>query len=216
MRLSILRSAAPSRPITPPILMEDNVVPHPDYPVNAMGQPEFASVILTMDHMLERDSFHCSQKAVYSTERPDEALVSLFDYYREEELIRRSITREILLDLRNEPNATMAAYVVPAWKVAALAAERLDLNIVANNPGAVQKAENNIVQVILSQQLLSRLTHHKDFGNGSSLMAMNNLVNFLGDNLAGMPESRLVAYKFDQFNEANQEVKLDPEYDPKN
>lgn len=156
MRLSILKAASPNRPM--PIV--ENGEPDARYPRNAKGQPEFGSVILTLDHLVESSDIHYHQKAVYSTETAAEALLSLMhDYYPKlgaPALSMDKATFEILKQLDDSPDDSIALFFVP---------------VVRDRTGGL------IVQVILSQIALQRLVTHPAYGNGSALLAMNELVN---------------------------------------
>lgn len=154
-RLSILKGA---RPYVAPVQAVEGEV-DPRYPRNNRNQPEFGSVLLTLDHMVDSDGFHVHQKCVYSTETPSEALMSLMhDYYPKHggpALNLDKSTFEILKQMDASPEEAIALYFVP---------------VVTDRTGGT------IVQVILSLLALQRLVAHPAYGNGSSLMAMNNLV----------------------------------------
>jgi hypothetical protein len=69
---------------------------HP-YPSNANGDPEFASVLVTLDpKFISRGDHHVVQKMVYSTQMPEETVLSLFKYYGEAEFAQRPDIVEIL------------------------------------------------------------------------------------------------------------------------
>lgn len=155
MQLSILKAARPY--VAPVQALEGEADPR--YPRNNRNQPEFGSVILTLDHLLDNSSFHVHQKCVYSTETPAEALMSLMhDYYPNlggPKLAMDAATFEILKQLDSNPSEAIALYFVPV---------------------VVDRMGGSIVQVILGLTALQRLVAHPAFGNGSSLLAMNSLV----------------------------------------
>ncbi len=69
---------------------------HP-YPSNINGDPEFASVLVTLDpNFNNRRDHHVVQKMVYSTQLPEETVPSLFSYYGEPDLARRADIVEML------------------------------------------------------------------------------------------------------------------------
>lgn len=159
MRLSILKAANPQQPqYVPPATNEGE--PDPRYPRNNRNQPEFASVLLTLDHLMDASTLHVHQKCVYSTETAAEALLSLMhDYYPSlggPALSMDISTFEILKQLDEDPINSIALFFVP---------------VVKDRKGGM------IVQVILSVVALQNLVAHPAFGNGSSLLAMNALVD---------------------------------------
>lgn len=157
MLLSILKAAAPQAAFVPPIVNDGE--PDPRYPRNNRNQPEFGSVLLTLDHLLDSSDFHVKQKAVYSTETAAESLMSLMnEYYPSLGAPLPNFdaaTFEILKQLDESPLDSIALWFVP---------------VVKDRMGGM------IVQVVLSNAALQRLVTHPAFGNGSSLLAMNALV----------------------------------------
>lgn len=156
MQLNILKAA---QPFVQPVQTATEGEVDPRYPRNNRDQPEFGSVLLTLDHLLDNASFHVHQKVVYSTETPAEALMSLMhDYYPSLGAPAMGFdpaTFEILKQLDINPESNIALYFVP---------------VVVDRKGGL------IVQVVLSLVALQRLVAHPAFGNGSSLLAMNALV----------------------------------------
>lgn len=87
-------------------------------PTNAAGHPEFASVVLTLDHLLYRDDAHVVQKAVYSTQTAEESLEALFNYYNENHLRRRPDVVEMIG--RGFNNEAIYVYVLKSGVVQAV------------------------------------------------------------------------------------------------
>lgn len=133
----------------------------PRYPRNNRNQPEFGSVLLTLDHLIANDrDHHVRVKAVYSTETAAESLLSLMhDYYPQHGApalaIKDMATFEILKQLDDDPEHNIALYFVPV---------------------VVDRTGGCITQVVLSQIALQNLVVHPAYGNGSSLLAMDALV----------------------------------------
>lgn len=158
MRLNVLHG---SRPYVAPVAPASIGEPDPRYPRNNRNQPEFGSVILTLDHLISSSKDHNVHfKAVYSTQTAAEALLSLMhDYYPSlgapSLAINNMATFEILKKLDENPSEAIALYFVPV---------------------VVDRFGGNIVQVVLSPVALQRLTTHPAFGNGSALLAMDALV----------------------------------------
>lgn len=66
-------------------------------PTNAEGQPEFQSVLVTLDPKLaDRSDGHVVQKFVGSTQTPEGSLDALFRYYGEERVRDMESTKQIL------------------------------------------------------------------------------------------------------------------------
>lgn len=159
MRLSILKAARPmQQAYVPPAALDGE--PDPRYPRNNRNQPEFGSVLLTLDHLVAADDLHVHQKAVYSTQTAAEALMSLMnEYYPSLGAPKPNLdaaTFEILKQLDEDPVNSIALWFVP---------------VVVDRRGGM------IVQVVLSNAALQRLVTHPAFGNGSALLAMNALVD---------------------------------------
>jgi len=133
----------------------------PRYVRNARNQPEFGSVLITLDHLIARGTdHHVRVKVVYSTETAAESLLSLMhDYYPQHGApslpIKDMSTFEILKQLDEDPANNIALYFVPV---------------------VVDRQGGNIVQVVLSNIALQNLVVHPAFGAGSSLLAMDALV----------------------------------------
>jgi hypothetical protein len=161
MRLNILSA---SRPYVAPVVAVEGE-PDPRYPRNARNQPEFGSVLLTLDHLIGSSQDHNVHfKAVYSTQTPAEALLSLMhDYYPAHGApglaIKDMATFEILKQLDDKPESAIALYFVPV---------------------VVDRMGGNIVQVVLSMIALQRLIAHPAYGNGSALLGMDALVGAVG------------------------------------
>lgn len=165
MRLSILKPANPAAEqfIRPPVV--EDAIPSSAYPHNNRNQPEFASVILTLDHLIDSSGFHVHQKAVYSTETARQALTSLMkNYYPSlgaSAPVLDDATFEVMKSLDEDPMNAIALYFVPVP--------------IRDRRGGV------IAQVILSNVCLQNLVAAPAFGNGSALLAMNALVNSVTD-----------------------------------
>lgn len=156
MRLSILKAAS-AAPIMPNVPEGE---PDARYPRNNRGQVEFASVLLTLDHLLDSDPLHANQKAVYSTRTPAEMLIHLMNnvYHDTRDGFTNSpATFEILKQLDTDPDSSIALYFVPATT--------------RDRTGGL------IAQVVLSMVCLQRLVTHPKFGDGSACLAMNALVD---------------------------------------
>lgn len=150
-----------TRPYVAPRPIVNDGEADPRYPRNNRNQPEFGSVLLTLDHLLTnyRDH-HVKIKAIYSTETAAESLLSLMhEYYPKlgapALAIKDMATFEILKQLDDDPINSIALYFVPI---------------------VVDRFGGSIAQVVLSQTALQRLVTHPAFGNGSSLVAMDALV----------------------------------------
>lgn len=157
MRLSLLK-AATAAPVLTQVIEEGE--PDARYPRNNRGQPEFAAVLLTLDHLLDADNFHVNQKAVYTTRNPAEELIHLMNnVYNDQRasFINSPATFEILKQLETDPDHSIALYLVPSTT--------------RDRTGGL------IAQVILSMPALQKLVLHPKFGDGSSLLAMNALVD---------------------------------------
>lgn len=174
MRLSILKAAGTPIPLAPPPPPASVGEPHEAYPRNNRNQPEFGSVVITLDHLLDSDDFHVKQKVTYSTEQAHQALHSLFHYYKDprQDITNSEATFEVMLALRNNPDTSMALYFVPA--------ETRD------------RKGGLIVQVVASMLALQRCVNAKSMGDGSALLGMNALVNAVQD-LAGMAMKKMGA-----------------------
>lgn len=132
--------------------------PDPRYVFNNKGQPIFASVLLTLDHLLDSDPLHVHQKCVYSTQMPDEALVALMkDYYQDSNLLTEPGTLDAILKLRASPDNCFALYFVPVT--------------------TTDRRGGMIAQVVMSTIALHRLMTHPAFGDGSDLLAIDRLVH---------------------------------------
>jgi len=127
----------------------------PRYVRNARNQPEFGSVLITLDHLIARGTdHHVRVKVVYSTETAAESLLSL-KHGVPSLPIKDMSTFEILKQLDEDPANNIALYFVPV---------------------VVDRQGGNIVQVVLSNIALQNLVVHPAFGAGSSLLAMDALV----------------------------------------
>lgn len=134
--------------------------PNKEYVTNAAGQPEFASVILTMDHMTDSDPFHVHQKVLYGTETADAALASIVqNYYKDANLSGSGLLVDAMIRLRDNPVGVVVAYVVPAR--------------------FTDRFGGSIVQAVMSTRTLNALTASPEIGRGSSLVAMDRLVAML-------------------------------------
>lgn len=159
MRLSILKSTAAK-----PLHIEfPDEQPSDLYPKNIKAQPEFGSVLLTLDHLLTQNAsrFHVHQKCVYSTETAAEALVSLIGtYYPKAQGLGPQMvdpsTMEAVNELKKDPDNTVALYMVPRE--------------VSDRFGGP------IVQVVASLIALQNLVAAPAWGDGSALLGMNALV----------------------------------------
>lgn len=158
MRLSLLRAASAAAPVMTQPVQEGE--PDARYPRNNRGQPEFAAVLLTLDHLLDSDPFHVNQKSVYTTRNPAEELIHLMNNVYQDNrsnFINSPATFEILKQLETDPDHSIALYFVPST--------------------TRDRTGGMIAQVILSLPALQKLVLHPKFGDGSSLLAMNALVD---------------------------------------
>lgn len=150
-----------TKPFVPPAPIASDGEADPRYIRNARNQPEFGSVLITLDHLIARDNdHHVRVKCVYSTETAAESLLSLMhDYYPQHGApslpIKDMSTFEILKQLDEDPANSIALYFVP---------------VVVDRTGGM------ITQVILSNVALQNLVAHPAFGAGSALLAMDALV----------------------------------------
>lgn len=119
--------------------------PTADYPANKDGTPEFASLVLTIDHLATREDHHVVQKMVLSTQTDIETLLALFAYYGESHLTTNPKTIELL---QQAGRSELAVFVY-------------------------HTREN--VQIVASTPTWDTLVQHPDFGKGSSLVATDAL-----------------------------------------
>lgn len=129
--------------------------PNPVFKTNAKGQPEYATIQIVLDHLMENDSGHVNTKLTLSTEEPEQALRSLWDYYGETaNLVSLKSTLDLLVEHRVDPNGVFL-YVVPAS-----AGDRF---------GGLR------LEVVMSTDLFSKLTAHPNFGDGSEFQCIQAL-----------------------------------------
>lgn len=123
--------------------------------LNANGDPEFASIHLTLDHMT--GSGH--QKVVLDMGTAEDTLYELFDYYGERQRIMAlPSTLNQIVEARLNPERGIFLYVVPSE----LATDRF---------GGL------IVQAVMSTVAWVELIKHPDYGNGSEWRTINKLVD---------------------------------------
>lgn len=135
-------AAAPARPM-------------PVFRKNANGQPEYATIQIVMDHLMENDTGHVNTKLTLSTEEPEAALRSLWDYYGETaNLISLESTLDLLVQHRMAPQGVFL-YVVPA-----------DMG---------DRFGNLRLEVVMSTDLFAALSKHPNFGNGSEFVLVETL-----------------------------------------
>lgn len=135
------------------------------YPLNADGLPEFASVTVTLDHLLTRDPRHVIQKMVFSTQSVEESLAGLFDYYGDgRAAMSMGSNLDLLVKGRSDPEHTAYLYAAPVQT--------------RDRMGGI------IVQVVMSTAAMGHLVNHKEGGKGSSLLAVNLLVELASNALA--------------------------------
>lgn len=116
-------------------------------PMNMNGTPEFASVLITLDHLRARDPDEgIHQKMVYSTQYPEDAVFSLFDYYKEPQVKTMPSTSEIIS--RGFGQRSVYVYV--------------------NRHG--------VVQLAMSTATLRDLIDYAGFGGDSMFMTVNALI----------------------------------------
>lgn len=149
------------------------VVEEPAKPVfktNAKGQPEYATIQIVMDHLMENDTGHVNTKLTLSTEEPEQALRSLWDYYGEtSNLLSMKSTLDLLVEHRMDPNGVFL-YVVPAE-----AGDRF---------GGLR------LEVVMSTDLFSKLTAHPNFGDGSEFLCIQNLTKQFAQVMADVRRNR--------------------------
>lgn len=144
--------------------------PAPVFRKNAKGQPEYDSIIITMDHLMENDTGHVNTKMVLSTEDAEAALFSLFDYYGERARISAlTSTLDLLVQNRMSLEKGIFLYVVPS--------ETRD------------RFGNLILQVVMSTNLFAALTRHPDFGDGSEFILIQKLTEHFAKILAAINKS---------------------------
>jgi hypothetical protein len=124
--------------------------PNADLPQNAAGEPEFASLILTIDHLTLRPGRHIHQKLVLSTQTAIAALSALADYYGQHDQVKHS---EDFLEI-----------------VAASGR--------ASDPVFVYTTPEN-VQIITSTPTWDGLVQSPAFGRTSSLVASQKLLELV-------------------------------------
>lgn len=161
---------------------EETPIPPPaaPYSLNANGDPEFASVLLTLDHLLYAHPIHVVQKMVYSTMDVEGTLLALLDYYQEPQVKLLPSTLDLLVQGRSNPEGTIYIYTVPVTNLPA-------------TPGRVPSGQPNgavKVEVVMSTPAFYDLINSQDVGKGSSLMAVNWIVEAVSGFLEGIKKTK--------------------------
>lgn len=160
---------------------EPSVAPGREYPKNSKGDPEFASVVLTLDHLLFADAHDVVQKFVYSTKDAEGTLLALIDYYKESQIKLLPSTLDLLVQGRMNPEGSIYLYSVPLTNLPA-------------TPGRIPSGQPNtggvIVQVVMSTPAFYDLINHPDVGRGSALLAVNWLVETVTGFLEGLKKAK--------------------------
>lgn len=120
-------------------------------PKNAQGDPEYASIVLTLDGSPPHDGEHIIQKSVKSTQTPEESVVALFHYYNEGALSLRGDHLDMLH--KGAQTDTVYMYTPPT--------------------------KRGIVQIVIGSGAYRTLIDHKDFGRGSNFVADQKLIEVL-------------------------------------
>lgn len=132
-----------------------------EYPKNADGKPEFASITVTLDHLMNRQDAHVTQKMVFSTQSVEESLAGLMDYYGDgRSAMAMGSNLDLLVKGRQDPEHTAYIYAVPVQ--------------------TRDRAGGIIVQVVMSTAAMGHLVNHREGGQGSSLIAIDLLVKLVG------------------------------------
>ena len=150
-----------------------------DLPRNIDGNPEFACVVLTFDHLTAKGDQHIRNKMLYSTETMPEAITNLLDYYG---IIPRAAT-ELARWMELIGEAAKAEY---NGGILVMYAERGNPND-ANDRGPV-------IEVLLSTPSYYDLIEHPDFGKGSSLLASDQIIRAVQNILSGPDPVPVLTY----------------------
>lgn len=122
-------------------------------PTNIDGVAEFASALITLDHLAAQGGDHVIQKMVYSTQYPEESLLALFEYYNEPHINDMESTREIISRGFN------------------------------SNAVYVYVTRHGIVQMVMGTATLRLLIDRANFGEASMLTTVAALVGLVGSAL---------------------------------
>lgn len=144
--------------------------PPPSFRKNAKGQPEYASIILTLDHLMENTSGHVNTKMVLSTEDVETALHSLWEYYGEtSSILSMKSTLDQMVEYRMAPDRGIFLYVTKD---------------VTDRFGGLR------LEVVMSTDLFSALSMHPNFGDGSEFVLIQKLTEQFAQVLAVVNKSR--------------------------
>lgn len=129
--------------------------PQPDFKLNSQGQPEFASIVLRLDHLIHKDTGHVIIKSVLSSESAEDALRSLLDYYEETDAVfKMRSTVEQLYQARQSPEAGIFLYM----------------------PNATDASDQPFIEAIMSTSAFSLMVQHPDYGAGSEMVCVTKLI----------------------------------------
>lgn len=170
------QEAPAANPVPPP--QEASRSP---YALNSNGDPEFSSVLLTLDHLLYAHPIHVVQKMVYSTMDVEGTLLALLDYYKEPQVKLLPTTLDLLVQGRSNPEGTIYVYTVPVTNLPA-------------TPGRIPSGQPNTgavkVEVVMSTPAFYDLINSPDIGKGSSLLAVNWIVEAVTGFLEGIKKAK--------------------------
>lgn len=144
--------------------------PKPVYHQNANGSPEYGTIQIVMDHLMDDKEGHVVTKLVLDTRNPEQALRRLWDYYGETaNLLALNSTLDILMEARQAPQG-MFLYVVPAE--------------VGDRFGGLR------LEVLMGTDVFSALSRHPDFGGGSEFVLIQKLTEMAAKIMADVNKSR--------------------------
>jgi hypothetical protein len=162
-------------------------MPQFEYPTNEFGKIDYASVIITLDHLSagREGNPHVHNKFVFSTQDEVEAILALFAYYGETTLGLNPRTVKVLGE------AFTKDYPVLVY----------------------QTTENT--ELVLAMDTFLELINNENFGDGSILMAVERLVQTYQriaiDILAGQPSgARAAPFAFELEVPANEPLEEQP------
>lgn len=132
-----------------------------DYPQNEMGQPEFASVIITVDSIsLQAEGDDVTQKLVLSTQDTLTALSKNTAYFGEPNLLSQPANLQTVAGASKNPNPVFV-YVTP---------------------------REGVIQIILGTPTWDMIVQHPAFGNSSCLLASERLQQVIANQLGLLAE----------------------------
>lgn len=157
-----------------------------DYPRNAADEPEFASIILTLDAVSNNPQLgdHVVQKFVLSTQDSVEALSNVAGYFGEPDLLSRPANARLLMEAGRRTNPVFV-YLTP---------------------------RAGTTQIITSTPTWDMLVQHPSFGRTSALVTSEKMQQVIAQHISnvasyagGFPELHLLDFSnIDEDAEAQQ------------